>query len=696
MLTFQQISMEGGAITSPLQNLGFPLALKYLRDRGIGEELINDLGVKILPAAELIQRARSSIRMPDDDRLAVVFPHFNVKGDYIDWWSARLVDTNLRPVVHSFANLVPHKRGKMFCPPNEAPHAYLVPTLDWTKLRKNDKVYIHESCVKAIAGARLGYWSVGLNGVWGWTSRKHEIALVAELRDLPWKALKLQPVIVFDSNAEDNWDVQSAIGHLTAKILEITGQHATHILLPRAPDGTHWGFDDFAARMGDDAARAYLESEGQTVTVSEVELTKLRLNSEVCVVRSLGRVAEQESLTLMSRSVFTEVNYAHYTAVVEDGEDVRQVNVPRLWLSDTRRTEVERLDYIPGITDRIVKQDGERILNAWRGWGLSPEEGDVSQWLDLLQRNVSDETLRHWIIQWFAYPLQNPGGKLNTFLHLWGPPGTGKNALLEPILRIYGKNAAVCGRDDLSGNFNAILANKQFVNFDELYGGNGPDAVRVTNKLKPIITGDKIAIEQKGVDKYFLRNCMNSVTTANYMDAIKLDDSDRRAAVINIGDQSKKNDKSYWVPYFEHFKYGAGAAALFHYLLAYSLEGFDPKGWAPDTADKHEMIRATQRFDEQWVHMLREDPDQVLPPVLRTRALMTVDELAQYCYTEGTATAGQKNGLGIKLYAAKFDKRELKIDGRKIRFWIIRNPGSEWTPEDCRKHLKSQKYPGIK
>lgn len=696
MLTFKEINLEG-SITTEVQSLGFPAALKYLRDRGIGEDIIDDLGIKILPANELIRRTRGgNSALPNDDRLAAIFPHFDVKGDYIDWWSARLIETGLRPVVHSFANLVPHKRGKMFCPPNEPPHAYLVPLLDWTKLRKGDKVYIHESCIKAIAGARLGYWSIGLNGVWGWTSRKHNIALVPELKDLPWKALQLQPVIVFDSNAEDSWDVQNAIGRLAAKILEITGQHATHILLPRSPDGKHWGFDDFVCRQGPEAAISYLEGDGQSVAVDSVELLKIQLNSEVCVVRSLGRIADQHTGTLMSRAIFADVTYAHYMAEIEDGETVRRVNVPKLWLMDSRRTEVERLDYVPGNTDRIAEVEGERILNAWSGWGVEPAAGDITLWMDILERNVTDPDLRKWIIQWFAYPLQHPGEKLNSFLHLWGPPGTGKNGLLAPILRIYGDNGAVCERDDLAGNFNKIITNKQFINFDELYGGNNPDAVRVSNKLKPMVTGDRLTIEPKGIDRYFIRNCINIVTTANYMDAIKLDDDDRRAAVIRIDNQEHRNDKSYWVPYFEWAKIGPGAAALFDYLLNVDLSGFDPKGWAPMTEDKAEMTRSTKRLDEQWVQLLLEDPEQCIPPVMKGRCLMTNEDLAQFCFTEGVPTAGQRNALGIKMFAAGFPKREVKIEGRKVRFWVVRNRDAEWTPVDCRNHLKAHKYPGVK
>ncbi|TXH15268.1 MAG: DUF3854 domain-containing protein, partial [Hyphomicrobiaceae bacterium] len=431
-----ELSMPAAGDLTP----GIDQVYEYLAKRGIDRQQIDDLGLWVVPAGALIQKARGAPSSVHDTRLAVVFPHYGVNGQPIDWWSARLVDAGMGMGAGGFGALVERKMGKMFCPPNEPPHAYLPRTLDWAQLSRGDYVYIHESCIKAAAGARLGYWSVGLNGVRGWSSRKHGLALVDELRSLPWKALDLQPVIVFDSNAADNWDVQHAIQSLACKLEEVTGQRTRHILLPRGDDGTHWGFDDYCVALGDDAARAYLDSAAGSpeLEVSAFERLRLELQREVVVVRSLGRIAEQDTGTLMSRGTFCDVNYAHYVC---EGDD-RTINVPRVWLTDSRRVEVEELRYVPGAEPMVP---GE-FLNLWRGMGLEPEQGDVSPWLELLERQVPDEGLRRWIIQWVAYPLQNLGAKMNSYVHLYGPPGTGKNALLAPLLRVYGRNGVVIGK----------------------------------------------------------------------------------------------------------------------------------------------------------------------------------------------------------------------------------------------------------
>ena len=685
MLTFPEIKQSDG-VHSELQNLGFPAVLKYLRDRGVGEGLINDLGIHIMPAAEVIRRSRG--QSSADDRLAVVIPHFTVAGDYINWWSARLIDTGLRPVVASFAALAPHKRGKMYCPPNEPPHAYLPPILDWRLLQKGDRVYIHESCIKAINGARLGYWSIGLNGVWGWGSRKHNLGLVQEMRDLPWRALQLQPVIVFDSNAVDNWDVRAAITQLTAKLLEITGQHAKHILLPVRDGGGHRGFDDLCVERGDEAARAYLDGTGELVEIGGVAMLKLKLSSEVCVVRSLGRVAEQETCTLMTRGVFTDVNYAHYVAEVED----KWVNVPRLWLSDTRRVEVEGITYAPG-KDRIT--DGN--LNSWRGMGLEPEKGDVSVWLGLIEKNVPHAPYRKWLLQWMAYPLQNLGVKLHTFVHLFGPPGSGKQAIFAPLVRAYGVNAVTVGQPQMTSSFNSIYANKQLINIDELFGGSSAEGTAVANKIKMLTTDDTLLVNTKGQPEYTVPNCAQIVITSNYSDSLKYDDDDRRGFVLRFGTRGQGETEGWWIAYWDWLDAG-GAAAVLHYLMTLDVSDFNPKGKAPLTEDKADVTQSTRRVDEQWVAALYKEPDDVLPPILGGRCLMTTKELSQYCYGEDPAgiTPNKTNMLGIKLTSAGFGRVELKIAKQKERFWIIRRTDEEWSAERARNHLKTFKYPGVK
>lgn len=683
-----ELTMEPATGLTP----GIDRVYEYLAKRGISRDDIDALNLWVVPAGALITQARGTGNSMDT-RLAVVFPHYGVGGEPLDWWSARLVDAGLPMGAKGFGALVDKKMGKMFCPPNEPPHAYLVPTLDWGQLKRGDNVYIHESCIKAIAGAKLGYWSVGLNGVRGWSSRKHGLALVDELKALPWKALQLRPVIVFDSNAAHNWDVQHAITSLASKLEEITGQRAKHILLPQ-DDGTDWGFDDFCVARGDDAARAFLDSvaEAPDIEVSSLERLRLDLQKKVCVVRSLGRIAEQDTGTLMTRGTFCDVNYAHYVCPSSE-EDGKLINVPKVWMTDERRVEVEELRYVPGgepIEPLVPGKERESYLNLWRGMGVEPEPGDVSPWLELLEAQIPDAGLREWVIKWFAYPLQVLGGKLNTYIHMFGPPGTGKNAILKPILRIYGDNGVTISKDQIESSFNSIYAGRQFVNLDELTRGSDSAVRAVTQRIKMLTTSPRLVVNKKGEPEYEVDNVANLVSTSNYIDSIRLDEGERRALVLRIGVQM--GDEFWqrfwqWSPPRKVADDWESAAAVYAYLLGVDLTGWNPAAWAPHTEWREDVLDAGRDPMEKWVRDLWEDPDSVLPQIMGRMKVLTAEQVGQaYCGEDGVRnTPSLRNALGQRMKEIGFTRTaQIKVGGSPKRYWIVRDRDAEWTNEMVR------------
>lgn len=675
----EQLAFAGSGEQLP----GIQQAYNYLRVRGISPEYAHDLGLIILPARELLSRVRNKVT--NDPRLAIVFPH-----EGTDWWSARLVDSGLRMAVKSFDDLTV-ARNKMTCPPSEAPHAYLVPCLDWGGLQKGARIYIHESAIKAANGARLGRWSVGLNGVWGWTSRKHEIALVQELRGLPWKTLELSCTIVFDSNCSDNWDVAAAASRLASKLHEICGVEVDLLVVPKLASGKDQGFDDFCVALGDEAAQEWLDQEGTPLDIAPLEVMKSQLNSEVCVVRSLGRVAEQATGTLMSRQVFTDVNYAHY--IVKDDDD-KPVSVPRLWLTDQRRTVVNAISYQPG--EPVLTTDGD--LNLWRGMGRDPVEGDVAQWLDLLENNVQDSALRTWIIQWMAYPLQNLGKKMNAFLLLFGPSGTGKDMLLRPLHRIYGDNAVMVSNDELKSTFTSLYSAKQFIHANELVRVR-QDNELVNQKIKMLVTAEKLTVNQKGQPEYKIRNVANLAITSNYVDCVKLDEDDRRACVVEWGAHQtveRRRDEDYWTALVDWID-GEGSACIYDYLLRVDLSGFNPMAWAPGTEAKSEVIDAGRSSVEAFIHRLMEDPDSELGGAFSGKCLFTAKELAiiHHGCSGDDLKPQQVDLLSKKLRSAGVQRanegRSLKVAGAVARYWVVRRRDEDWSSSiKCQRALATK------
>lgn len=678
MLRLQDLTLELGN-KDPSVLPGIDQAYAYLAKRGIPYEMIDKLGLMLVRAGPLLERIKGRGGIVDS-RIAIIIPHPDKLGGVRDWWSCRLVDTMGALGSRGFASLVQGTRAKMLCPPGERPEAYFPPNIEWNP-QDGDYIYFHESAIKAINGAALGYYSIGLNGVWGWCSKRHDCALLPEIRDLPWKEKNLQPVIVFDSNVDSNPDVGRAVQEFAARVETITSRACKHILLPKAPDGADWGFDDFRVTLGDAAARAYLDSaiDAPLLELSEFKRLFLKLQSEVVVVRSLGRIAEQDTGTLMTRGTFCEVNFADYVYKMDD----KQINVPKVWLTDSTRMEVEELRYEPGEEPMVPG----KFLNLWRGMGLEPEAGDVGPWLELLERQVPDEALRRWIVQWFACPLQSLGVKLNTYLHLYGPPGTGKGAVTAPLLRVYGRNGAIIGKDQIGSTFNSVYALRQFVLIDEIHGGTGPDAAAISNRIKMLATSETIMVNKKGEPEYEVDNHVNFVTNSNYSDSIKLDEGDRRACVVQFGNRDSMIAKEWFRDVYWPWVEGGGGAALYQYLLGVDLAGFDPKGWAPMTKWKEMVTDATRDAMEKWVRDLWDNPESVLPPILQGSKVLTPEQLGMAYYPEDAHknTPGLRNQLGNRMADVGFKRTELiKVDGKPKRFWIIADRDKQWTNDDVR------------
>lgn len=703
MLAFSEISLSFRNERDEKKFPGIEKVWEYLKKRGIDRGLADRAGLHIMQAVELIAAARRSANvMAVDNRAAVVFPHYKLGGgtEPIEWWSARLVPLagveTLR-VVASFGDLVERRpMGKMFCPPNEPPRGYIPPetVFAWGGLRNEDRVYIHESCIKALNGAVRGYASVGLNGVWGWCSKKHNIALVEELRDIPWKARKLTPCIVYDSNVRDNEQVQRAEAALAAKLHEITGQTARAFRVPKRENGEDRGFDDFCVEEGDDRVREFLEGDGEEIDIDPRRQMLMELNEKVAVVMELKRVAEVGTGALMTRGEFCDLNYADMVTWDED----RPVNVPKQWLAWEGRRVVGTLEYAPGEARMVRRGGGLPNLNTWAGMGRSPERGDVDPWLELLVNNVASEELREWITAWCAYPLQHLGAKMNTYLLMFGPSGTGKNLFFRPLHLIYGENAVLVDTDALKSSFTSLYAQRQLVHADELVRARGEEDT-VSQRIKAMVTQEKITVNRKGQPEYKVDNHINLAITSNYWDCVKLDVDDRRACVVRWGGGDvgvdRRGDQTYWQNYVRWVD-GGGAEALYWYLLEKDISGFDPTAWAPATAWKEQVKEASMGPMELWARDLWADPKSVLPLPAVDRAVWTSKELGALYYGKSTQemSQGESKAIGNVLRNAGFVQanggksvKRTKADVPE-RFWVIQKRDQEWGPQEVNRHLK--------
>lgn len=262
--------------------------------------------------------------------------------------------------------------------------------------------------------------------------------------------------------------------------------------------------------------------------------------------------------------------------------------------------------------------DSAVTCNLYAGWPTEPKEGSCERLLDLLRYMCSEdrnpEALFQWVLRWIAYPIKHPGAKMKTTVVVHGPQGAGKNLFFEAVMRIYGEYGDVLDQSAVEDKFNDWASRKLFMIADEVVARS--DVYHIKNKLKALITGDRIRINPKNFAAYWERNHLNLVFLSNETMPVVLEEDDRRHCVIWT---PGKAGVDYYAKVRAEIAAG-GIAALHHYLLHLDLGDFDPGTSPPVTDAKAELIQlgldSPIRFHDQLV--LEEIPKVEPTPGLTT------------------------------------------------------------------------------
>lgn len=265
---------------------------------------------------------------------------------------------------------------------------------------------------------------------------------------------------------------------------------------------------------------------------------------------------------------------------------------------------IDEIGFDPSGKDEYVK------LNTWRGWPLKPKAGKCELLLDLIdylcRRDTNPEESAAWLMKWLAYPLQNPGAKMQSAIIMHGPQGTGKSTVFRTVARLYGYRgnphrnyAIVLDQKALASNFNPDWDDKLFVLAEEVV--NSADKWQLKNELKELVTGDTMRIEGKFLNAVHKKNRINMVFLSNENQPLPLDIGDRRHHVIYTPEALPK---TFYAELAEELKHG-GVEAFYDYLLNLDLTGFDEDSTPPLTEAKERLIAISSpselRFVNEWI-----------------------------------------------------------------------------------------------
>lgn len=286
-----------------------------------------------------------------------------------------------------------------------------------------------------------------------------------------------------------------------------------------------------------------------------------------------------------------EVNSAGQPILDKDG---KQNFIPAsLWLDKNK--PVEQMTWAPGLPELIkdklileggwIEHGGVACFNLYRG--PAARGGDPTKagpWLKHVIKVYGKTDGRH-IVRWLAQRVQRPDEKINHALFLGGPPGIGKDTLLEPVKYAVGSwNFVEVSPIQMMGRFNGFLKSV-VLRISEAHDLGDLDRFKFFDHLKTVSAAppDVLRIDEKNLREYYIPNVCGVIITSNHLaDGIYLPADDRRNYVAWSNRSKEDFDEGYWRKIWKWYA-DDGTGHVAAYLAAFNISKFDAKAPPPKT-----------------------------------------------------------------------------------------------------------------
>lgn len=311
-------------------------------------------------------------------------------------------------------------------------------------------------------------------------------------------------------------------------------------------------------------------------------------------VSSLNAYYDLQAHILLCASALN-TKYGATSFVKEKGKSCRCA----YWLSQQNNaTIVDELGWIPCRYDEerpIIIDGAAKLVNTWKGFAITPSEGDVQPWLDHVEHLFPDPVERKNFIDRLAFDVQYPDRKCNWHTVILGVRGAGKDAVLIPLFTMFGAAGSTIGNKDIKSDFDDGFAKTKVVCISEVNGMSG-DAMEELKRKATSGSTAFIMLNPKKEKKVKQANLWSLYPITNHNNAMHLAPDERRFYVLEALTAMTVEQKS---AYFDGWLNNQGAAHLFHYLLNRDLSSFDPDTLPGHTPAFYKMVSATTSEHEK-------------------------------------------------------------------------------------------------
>lgn len=449
---------------------------------------------------------------------ATYFPYYDINGALIpDHAALRFAASKAqleRAQLPKYFTFDPTAEGYVYT----APRFYLALTLKegWTQVAKDpaQPIIFTEGQKKAAAACKQALATIGLEGVDNFLRRgerqpfqrgRTKSVALDDFDLFVWP--EREAWITYDSDIDYKPQGREAARRLAALTSNL-GAKPSLIRLRCSCKPPCKGFDDFLLKHGADEFRALARTPFDEVDRVGARYVKLAKPAASVYDRALRDVIPHGKFL---------TNAASFKTI--DPMSGRQIDAAKVWSS---RTEpASRLLFDPaGAPESFVPDPQfaeQTAFNRYRPPFVAPKKGDISLYLELLAHGFPDKAERLLFEKWAAYPLQNPGAKINYAVLMLGQKGIGKTWLGTIIGALYGEYYRFIDKpESVHEKFNSAFANKLFSVVEEVVHSRVE-----AERLKGFITSETIEIEPKGLEKYSIEESGKSLFEHQFLGCLE-------------------------------------------------------------------------------------------------------------------------------------------------------------------------------
>ena len=295
-----------------------------------------------------------------------------------------------------------------------------------------------------------------------------------------------------------------------------------------------------------------------------------------------------------------------------DNAQVAAKTIDAYWRTCRQRTHFNGLVYEPfPITQKPsykVKKANGLYYNLFRGWPTLPKKGTLDRLAWHLLHGIcgSNEEQYEYLLDWWAHLLQNPEEKPGVALVLKSGKGTGKSKVFGALVSALGSHGIVLtNSEQLTGKFNAHLANKLAVMLEESFWSGNPLS---EGTLKTLITDREATYEQKGLTPVRGKSYCRVILITNNSWAAPVTDDERRFFIPDVSNASllvnettQYDSRGDFFPFLFREMHNGGIEAFFYDMAQRDLSGRNIHA-APKTGELTNQFLETLSREDAWLY----------------------------------------------------------------------------------------------